>query len=293
MKLDFVGYALNLLDPAEQDAIAEHLAAHPEDAATVARIRALVAPLAADDVTIPANLAERTLARLDAEFAEPVRFPNTDQPETRLLGGRFRFDLIIAAGIAFLAFGLTFSFVNRVRQANDLTACQNNLRTLHDGLTGYADVNGGRFPQVGTPSYPTAGSFVQALRDAGQCPPGFHANCPAAVVPEPAGVTYAYALGHRTANNTVLGEWRSNGMGENDLIPISADYPAPDAAPGGGPFSGHRTGHNVLYVGGQVRFATTATVGIDGDDIFRNQRGEVAAGLTRTDAALGRAADVP
>ena len=34
-------------------------------------------------------------------------------------------------------------------------------------------------------------------------------------------------------------------------------------------------------------------VGVDGDDIYRNQLGQVAAGVTRVDAVLGRAGDRP
>jgi hypothetical protein len=287
---DYIGYALGLLDPAERDAVTAHLATHPADAALVERIRAAFAPLEADrDIAPPADLAGRTVSRLAAELAVPS---STDRPETRSVGGRFRFDLIIAAGIAFLVVGLGLSFVNRARSANELAACQNNLRTLHSGLTGYAEDHGGRFPQVGTDAYPTAGSFVQALQDAGQCPPGFHANCPAA--PASPHVNYSYALGHRLNNNVVQASFRAgDGRGENDLIPISADYPAEAVAPAGGPTSGHRTGHNVLFVGGNVRYATSANVGINGDDIFRNQLGAVAAGVTRTDTVLGRFDDVP
>jgi hypothetical protein len=292
---DYIGYALDLLEPAEREAMAARLAAHPEDAALVERIRASFSRLEADrHIDLPADLADRTLARLDAELAIPsVKYDDIhDRPETRLVGGRFRLDLFVAAGIGFLMLGLGLSFVNRARSASDILVCQNNLRVLHSGLTGYADTHGGRFPQVGTEAYPTAGTFVQALTDAGQCPPGFHANCPAA--PDTSHVNYAYALGHRINSNIVQGHFRMpGGTGENDLIPISADYPAADAAPGGGPTSGHRTGHNVLFVGGQVRFATTATVGINGDDIFRNQLGAVAAGVHRADTVLGRFDDVP
>src|SRR6185503_1248134 len=131
--------------------------------------------------------------------------------------------------------------------------------------SGYADTHGGRYPQVGTGAYPTADSFVQALADAGQCPPGFCAICPASRS-DAAAISYAYPLGHRAANNVVLGEWRSTEAGaENDLIPIAADYPVAAAAPGGGPTSGHRYGQNVLYMGGNVRFAAVATVGVNGD----------------------------
>jgi hypothetical protein len=209
---------------------------------------------------------------------------------------------VVAAGIGLIAFGLALSFVSRARHANDLLACQNNLHTLHQGLSGYADAHAGRFPQVGVEGYPTAGSFVSVLSDAGQCPPGFHPFCPAASrsgeVARQSGpvtpVSYAYPLGHRAPGGTVLGLWRSTDPAEeNDLIPVAADYPTASAAPGGGQTSPHRGGHNVLYIGGNVRFATTPAVGVNGDDIYRNQLGQVAAGLDRADAVLGRAEDRP
>lgn len=209
---------------------------------------------------------------------------------------------MVAAGISLVAVGLVLSFVNRARYASELAACQNNLRVLHQGLDGYADTHAGRFPQVGTDPYPTAGTFVKALADAGQYPAGFYPTCPAAPRPVPAAaaeppvspVAYAYPLGHRTPEGVVLGLGRSTDpTGENDLLPVAADYPMSAAAPGTGPTSPHRWGHNVLYVGGNVRFANVSTVGVDGDDIYRNQLGQVAAGVTRVDAVLGRAGDRP
>jgi len=296
---DYIGYALNLLEPSERDAVAAHLAANPDAAALVNRLQAALSPFETDHgINPPANLASRTVARLASILVDEPTVPSAalvasvDRPETKQVGGRFRFDLIVAVGIGFLVLGLALSFVNRARTASDVLACQNNLRTLHAGLTGYADTHAGRFPQVGTEAYPTADSFVQALTDSGQCPPGFHANCPAA--PAAAHVSYAYALGHRTSNNMVQGQWRSaDGASENDLIPISADYPAADVAPAGGLTSGHQAGHNVLYVGGHVRYATVATVGVNGDDIYRNHFGAVAAGINRTDTVLGRNGDIP
>ena len=315
---DCIGYVLNLLEVDERVAVEAHLAANPDALVEVERVRAAFAPLEADREAPlpPRGLATRTISRLACELVETepkppldkntpstiemaVRYYSGDGAETRSVGGRFRFEIFVALGIGFLAIGLGLSFVGRVRQANEVASCQNNLRTLHQGLSGYADTHDGRFPQVGTEAYPTAGTFVQALTDAGQCPPGFHANCPAAATrPDPHNsvlqVSYTYALGHRTPGNVVLGQWRSNNShSENDLIPIAADYPCTSAAPGGGPTSGHRLGHNVLFLGGNVRYATTANVGVNGDDIYRNQLGEVAAGVNRVDAVLGRNGDVP
>jgi len=173
---DYLGYLLDLTDPDERVAVAAHLAAHPDAAAHVARLRAALAPLAAerDEVAPPAGLAARTVARLAAYLVEhdprppaaltspeaiardvaphlaaPARpVESTDRPEPRAVGGRFRGELVVAAGIGLLAVGLAFSFVGRARHEADVLACQKNLMTLHQGLTGYADVRGGRFPQV-------------------------------------------------------------------------------------------------------------------------------------------------
>lgn len=326
---DYIGYALDLLDPDDRAAVGAHLAANPDAGTHLDRVRAALLPLDADrdDDPPPPGLAARTVARLATLLVEsapgadapgspapssgeptaPSRsYPSTDRPEPRFVGGRFRADVVVAAGIGLIAVGLGLSFVNRARHASDLLACQNNLRTLYQGVAGYADTRGGQLPPIGTAAYPTAGSFVTALADAGQCPAGFHPICPAVpappapapasfVRPGPATpVTYTFPLGHRTPNGTVLALWRSNDLAaENDLLPVSADYPAAAATPVPGPTSPHQWGHNVLYLSGSVRYTSASAVGVNGDDIFRNQLGQVAAGVTRVDTVLGRSGDRP
>jgi hypothetical protein len=323
---DIIGYALDLLDPDDRAAVEAQLSANPDTAVQLDRVRTTLLPLEADrdDDPPPPALATRTVSRLAALLVEPSTpvahasgspaeppttprsYPYTDRPEPRYLGGRFRADVIVAAGISLVAVGLALSFVTRARQASDLLACQNNLRTLYAGMVGYADTHAGRLPQIGADPYPTAGSFVQALADAGQCPPGFRAVCPAVGVQpdlprdalppasQMAQVTYTFPLGHRTPSGVVQGLWRSSDpYEENDLMPVGADYPVAATAPSAGPTSPHGWGHNVLYFSGNVRFATTSDVGVNGDDIFRNQLGQVAAGVNRVDTVLGRPADRP
>ena len=48
----------------------------------------------------------------------------------------------------------------------------------------------------------------------------------------------------------------------------------------------HGGGQNVLFVGGNVRFATSPNVGYNGDHIFLNDVGLVAPGLHRFDSVL-------
>ncbi|HYH63243.1 MAG TPA: hypothetical protein VD866_00950 [Urbifossiella sp.] len=313
--IDLAGYLLDLLDPADRAAVAARVAADPELAARLAALRAALPPHAEHEP--PAELALRTVARVAEHVVAteprrpfqptPVgviaadvapdrvrRLPVTDRPEARALGGRFRVEVLVAAGIAFVGVGLASTFVMKVRERSDVVACQSNLMTLHQGLTGYADANAGRLPQVGTEAYPVAGSFVAALADAGQCPVGFRAACPAAGgVPvadaramATTAVGYAYALGHRGADGALLGPRRA-ADDENDLIPVCADIPLGAA---GAP---HAHGQNVLFAGGHVRFATVPTVGVNGDDIYRNLLGRVAAGVDRADAVLGVGSDRP
>ncbi len=213
--------------------------------------------------------------------------PPTDRPEFRG-GGRFRADMLVAACIAFVGIGLVLSSVAKARQQNRLAACQNSLRTLHSGLAGYADCDTqGRYPQIGTPALPTADSFAASLVDLGHLPAGYKPACPAgAECP-----TYTYTLGFRGPNNELIGLRRptaaSDPTEEGDLMPISADLPAASAVPDAGLVSPHGGCMNVLFVGGNVRATTSPNVGPRGDHIYRNVRGDVAAGVNRADAVLG------
>ena len=325
---DYIGYLLDLLDPADRSAVAAHLAATPAAAARLVHLRALLAPLEADRDPDPPRpgLAARTVGRVAAylveheprpqtrdecpvgdllrdlgvpqhspapDAAEPARPPVvTDRPEPRAVGGRFRIDLLVAAGIACFGVGLVLSGIGRWRYESEKIACQNNLRFLHQGLVGYADRHGGRFPQVGTDPHPTAETFVTALIEEGQIPPGFANWCPADRRAD-RHARYAYSLGYAGANGQVVGlSWAD---APTDLLPIAADYPTPASAPGNGSalVSPHRNGQNVLSIGGNVRFCTTPFVGVDGDDIYRNRAGKVARGEAVTDTVLGRDGDRP
>jgi hypothetical protein len=324
---DLIGYLLDLDDPDDRAAAEAYLAAHPGAAARLARVRFALAPLAADrdDPVPPPGLAVRTVARLAAHLAEhdpsppppardsldhllsgiagpaaPLPRPAPpDPPEVRAVGGRFRLDWAVACGLGLVAAGLGLSFVGKLRHEAALMACRDNLRTLYQGLTGYADAHAGRLPEVGGEQYPTAGSFVAALQDAGHLPGGYRPGCPADPDPDPpaggvvrpSAVGYTFPLGHRTPAGEVVGLRRTWG-GENDLLPVSADLPA-ESAGLAGPTSPHRWGHNVLYLGGHTRYATRPDVGLNRDHIYRNHHGRVAAGVDRTDTVLGRGDDRP
>ena len=322
---DLIGYLMDALDPAERAAAEARLRDNPAAAARLAVLRSTLAPLEADREApaAPPGLAGRTLALVAAHLAahEPSRaapagaeaiarsvspellatpapararrVPPRDEPELTSLGGRFRFDIVVAGCILVFGGGLVFSAIGKLREENRMVACQNTLRTVHVGLNGYADANGDRFPQVGVGSNATAETFAQTL--AAHMPEGFRPCCPA-VTPatNPGGAGYTYTLGYRAPGGGLLGFTRPDETSpERDLVPISADFPTATAAPTAGPTCPHRVGMNVLYVGGHVRLTTSPLVGPNGDDIFRNLFGDVAAGKDRRDIVLGRPGDRP
>jgi prepilin-type processing-associated H-X9-DG protein len=270
-----------------------------------------------EDITPPPMPALREPVTPPAAPPPLVAVADDDPPVPAARSGwgtRRWAEAAVAACVGLLALGLVLTGVDRLRAARGRLACQENLRALHAGLSGYADLNGERFPQVGGPDARTAGEFVRPLAAAGVYPAGFAVVCPAAsdapaelaaYRPEPTAavpdgvvsrVGYVYTLGfRRDPAGPVLGLRR----GDPDLpaarTPLAADLPAAGVGPPALDlrFSPHGSGQNVLYVDGSVMFVTLPTVGPEGDDIYRNDRGFVRAGLRPHDASLGRATDMP
>jgi prepilin-type processing-associated H-X9-DG protein len=256
-------------------------------------------PVARDLNTILREMGTDPPVEEDIEFGplpvakapSPKAPPPTDGPESRTPAARFRADLLVAFGIAFVAFGLVLSGVAKARHQSRVLACQNSLHTLHTGLTGYADSDPQkRYPQV--TNNQTAESFVTTLTDLGHLPAGYRPGCPATANY----AAYTYTLGFRGPDNELHGLRRPDPPGatdEHDLMPIAADFPSAAVSPTAGPVSPHATSMNVLFVGGNVRLTTSANVGPRGDDIYRNLFGDVRAGANPSDAVLGRPGDRP
>lgn len=301
-----LGHALNLLDPAEQAAAQTLLRESPEARAKLAATVALFAELETDAPAPPPDLALSALARVAESLAEtePQTVPGAGNPRFPAPGRQYPVrkwvEAGLAASIAVLFTGLGVVGLSKVRRDAEVANCKNSLVDAYRGLDGYADTHNEHYPKVGTAAAPSAGGFVNVLAAAGQYPTGTVMTCPAAAgTPAPellafaqnpdaglpdAGVSqvgYNYTLGYRgTAGGTVAAR---RGMGEN--VPLLADP--------GLPASAHRTGQNVLFAGGAVRYVTVPTVGPNGDDIYINVEGRVRAGLHVADASLGRADDVP
>jgi hypothetical protein len=283
MDLDLVGYLYGLLDADDRRRAEAALRDNPPARARLDRLRRTLAPLAAgrDPGPPPAGLADRTLAFIAARTADrrpaPARRVGTTGGEPVFAPSRWRrIDVVIAAGILVMVGGLGLSGVGRVQQRHAVAACQNNLRVVGAALAGYSADHAGRFPQVAEmPPNNVAAAFVPMLQDSGNLVAA--PACPGAGSAVPAG-GYAYTLGFRGPDGRLYGLRHDPNHGEGDLLPIAADRPTPTA---------HGTGHNVLFIGGNVRFATTPKVGVDGDDIFINKANLVAAGLDHLDTVLG------
>jgi len=299
-------YAFDQLDAAGRAEADAALAADPEAAAQLRRLRVALRPLEAARAAPPAPppglvaatlayVAQETVRQREAFREVQLRPRRAARPEPRgwWLLDRRRLDLAVAAGLGFVAVGLFLGGVSKLRANGQTLACQERLRSLHVALDGYSDTHGGRYPEVGTPAVPRAGDFAAELVRGGRYDAAAAAACPAADPAAPA--TYAYTLGyHPTPFAPVTGVRRAGFASDaTDFTPLVADLPTASASPTVGPVSPHPRGQNVLFLGGSVRFSTVPTVGVRGDDIYRNDAGVVRAGLRSDDATLGRATDTP
>lgn len=283
MDLDLVGYLCGSIDPEERSRTEEALRNDPAMRTRLDRVRNRLAPLEhLREIEPPRpGLADRTLSfiteKVRAQRAAEVR-PISKSGEPVYPSWRWRrVDIAVAAGILIVIGGLSVSGVSRVRQNSEVAGCKNNMRDIYASLIDYSQNRNGHFPQVNEqPPHNFAGSFVPMLQEAGYirqgtptCPGSFYV----AAVPVAGG--YAYSLGYRDPGGKLFGLCRDQ---DADLLPILSDRPQP---------MNHRGGHNVLYIGGNVRFCTTPHVGYNGDHIFLNQADAIAAGKHRLDTVLG------
>lgn len=303
-----IGYALKALPPDETAAVERLLATDPTAETKLARLRGLLEPLAADaDPLPPPGLAVAAIARV-AEHVVANKLPLEDAPAEptaadpdsvdfvdlppvrRALPTRRWVELGVTAAIALLAVGLLTTGILKARHENALAACKKQMMDLHAGLTGYADDHDDQFPRVGRDTFPKTGVFLTELSKVGPPP----AVCPAGpTAADPTRAAYVYTLGYQDDRKQVVGLRRHMAGVSAEVVPLLADLPSVAVSPHDGPTSPHGRGQNILYTDGHVRYSLLATVGPNGDDIYRNDEGRVRAGLHPLDASLGRATDVP
>jgi hypothetical protein len=322
MDENLVGYLLNALEPEQQREVEQHLDAHPATRQKLEVLRRALEPLAADKEPPepPAGLAYRTLSRVAEYRCRPQHEAPAPPPTPPVPIARAwyrRADILIAASLLILIGGLAVPGLVSIRSKYHREACANNLQVFYRGLSAYAANHDQEIPVVGEQApYNRAGIFVPRLREEGVLPADASVRCPAnssgpstvhtlkeleemarsdfdkfeQIAKELSGC-YAYSLGYIDAS----GQHRTLRRGDTALndsqIPIMADKPSVRGNSRGNSLNHH--GQNVLYMDGSTRFHTTPNAGVDGDHIYLNKAGKVAAGLDQWDTVLGRSEDKP
>lgn len=275
--------------------------------------RALDLLLDDDDPEPPADLAERTTARLLGLAQEP-RILEFAPPRPRYRWA----DVGVAAAVMLIGLMSLVPAVHHQRQAVDRLACVNNLRQVGLALNQYASTFE-TYPYVDPkcPASYVGAAFVQ-LGDAGLLHDHSVLDCPCdgsdrTVAPmlgfaELLGrekqrpgtcrgdirVDYAYHQGVRLRD----GRRVPAPYDPSERIPLAADQPpfrldepGKPSAMGGVVLAGNSPNHggagqNVLYNDGHVDWRRTRWVSESDTDLFLNQHDEIGPGVHRVDAVL-------
>ena len=330
MEENFIGYVLGSLDPETQRSVEAFLAEHPEAMQQIEVLKRAMEPLAGDRDVFdpPEDLALRTIARVAEHIVatEGTVATESGSPVTdfiRTLGRKpdatkstttpvypvqaseatppswSPRNVFVSGGLSVALLLIAFAAVMSIRQTRDVQACQNNLRAMHQAISGYCDRNDNQLPQAAPGT--DVREVLRKLNDDSHlvgrgvsfvCPGSGNSHARNEIVPSAAAIEYAYFMGYRDEFGRLNGLTRDSA---NEHFPILADAPerkSDCALP-----INHRKGQNVLFLGGHVRFCTTANVGpmTDGvaDDIYYNTVHQPKAGTHRWDSVLGRANEQP
>ncbi len=146
-----MGYQLGLMDGDERSAIESSFTNPNELDAQCRAVAAWLAPLAADEFELPANLAARIEARI-AAGPSTLKLP-TDEATAKspFLSGR---DLLALAAAITLFVGVFLPSYRQARNRSMQSACANNLRDLGWATDLYRSANSDVLPFAGGVSSP-------------------------------------------------------------------------------------------------------------------------------------------
>ncbi len=300
-----IGYLLDALEPAEHEVVSAQLSQDPQLRNELALLKRSLEPLAADKGHFipPAGLAHRT-----CEFVARQTQVAPAEPVGGAARGRWTFaDLAVAAGIFLAAATLFFPAVNQSRFAARLQNCQNNLREVGAALTNYSDAHDGYFPNPPTDGrLAVAGIYAVMLNEHGFLPNSHVLLCPASTLAEHPGDfrvptakelkqchqrqlarwhqlmggSYGYNLGYMAD-----GQYRPTKNLHRETFAIVADAPTLQAPYFSSNHGG--CGQNVLFEDGHVQYLNACSAQGCDDNIYLNDRGEMAPGLHVHDAVIG------
>ncbi len=304
-------YAMNLLGSAEVAEMEQRLKSDPKALAHLEVMRLSLRLLDKDRVpdSPPFNLAKNTLIKA---YSTPTSiklqsFRRHTHLATNHRNAIRRFDLIVAASILIIISGFLAPWLHQARAKAEKLACASNLREFHNSFQQFASLKpDGKYPFVepsGANSF--AGVYVPTLRQHGLLGDYHSVACPtnARKIPtetnldqlasmyqnksnlgyqrlvKEAGGDYAYNLGY---NNQGKLEGLSNKSDSNSPILADKMHPANfDVS-----FNHGGSGHNILFVGGHIRWVPSRKIGNRGDDIFLNEDHKIRAGKHLQDHVL-------
>ncbi len=312
---DLIGYLLGALEADEREQVAAALAA---DAALRERLESLRSELRLleDPPTFepPADLAERTCAFIAAHAEPPSPAGDVSRKAGRLKTheslapsrGWRSVDIAVSIAVCIAGAALIFPLINSSRANSQIAICANKLREIGLALTGFSERHNGLFPQVPeTGNLAAAGVYAPTLIDSRFisdprvviCPGSPLAEQPGFRIPRldeiqearaeqlaelrrKMGGSYGYVLGYR--DNGVYKPTRNL---YREKFAIASDAPSDDLdnSPNHG-----RNGYNALLEDGHVVYLRLCRLDGTGDDIFRNDMGELAPGCQVNDAVVAR-----
>lgn len=297
---DLLGYSLGLSDAEDRQRIDAALPDANQRQRFDAHIRRVIAPLASDRIAPPpADLAARILDRVDRQ-TRTIKLPKLstvaagETGASRTSGAYMALREVVGLAASILLFvGILIPGLNSARLGSQRTACMQNMRSIGSGYVAYVENNGGSWPYVGpvpqgaswlattespqlrNSRHPFAlvqGRYVQPRVFADPGRGGDIPLDPAFIegqtdFPDPRNNGYSTSF--------VQQPWRGITFQANqplvaDMNPLVDD---PTARTAQGPVNslshGPAVGQNVLRHDMSVRWSTTPTVGVDGDDIYR------------------------
>ncbi len=311
MREELLGYLLDALEPHERAHVETKLANSPELQGELAILSRALEPLVGGGGhhDPPGGLAERCCQYV-TQRSQVVTPASLDIRPSELPPRHSRWtlaDMVVAAGIVLAAGMIFFPAVSHSRYAARLAACQNNLRQIGTSLVQYSGLNDGFFPAV--PSHgnlSAAGVYGPTLTEKQILKDHSTLVCPASDlatradkfrVPTMAelqkaqgaeltrlqqamGGSYGYHLGY--VSN---GENRpTKNLGRSNFA-LMADAPQVQRTGQQSPNHGG-IGENVLFEDGHVVYQTTPTTRGGADNIYLNDRGQVAPGLHKDDSVI-------
>jgi hypothetical protein len=309
-----LGYLLGALDDAEMEQVRARLEREPAYQQAWATLRRRLRELDAAETKFahPAGLAERTCRFIFAR-SKPSPHPATRRRALSPLAApaarasRFSWlDLTVSLAVFLLAGLLTLPAIETSRFRARLATCRDNLRELGTMLAAYSQSNQGYFPRVPTQgNLAAAGVYAPTLAQRGFLTEMRRVVCPdspladqgnfrlptlaelqaadaqqAAALRQQMGGSYGYCIGYM--DDGVFCPTKNLGRAN---FAIMADAPREELPDRQSADHGGR-GQNVLFEDGHVQFLTSSQPSGWSDDIFANDRNQVAAGVHRDDSVI-------